>query len=65
MRLTPSWLKFNFPLNIFEIYWPFVAALLSWLDDLAKYGFVLLENAPAQLGPVADLQASRIVITSP
>ena len=36
------------------------AALLSWLDDLDRFGLVLLENAPPRMGPVADLQASLL-----
>jgi len=31
-------------------------ALLSWLEDLDKFGFVLIKNAPVREGPVPALQ---------
>jgi len=30
--------------------------LLSWLEDLDRYGFVLVQNVPVEEGPVPDLQ---------
>ena len=35
-----------------EIY----SALLSWLEDLDKHGFVLVKNVPIKQGPVHELQ---------
>ena len=32
--------------------------LLSWLEDLDKYGFVLIQNVPIEEGPVAALQVN-------
>jgi len=31
-------------------------ALLSWLENLDRYGFVLVENVPVKTGPVPELQ---------
>jgi hypothetical protein len=31
------------------------------LDDLEKFGLALLENAPPQLGPVAELQVCHLL----
>jgi hypothetical protein len=35
-----------------------VAALLDCLQDLDKFGLVLLQNGPLHTGPVADLQVT-------
>ena len=34
-------------------------ALLSWLEDLDRFGFVLVQNVPVKEGPVPALQVSR------
>ena len=31
-------------------------ALLNWLENLEKYGFVLVRNVPIREGPVPELQ---------
>ena len=31
-------------------------ALLSWLEDLDRFGFVLVKNVPVKEGPVPALQ---------
>ena len=33
-------------------------ALLSWLEDLDRFGFVLVKNVPIKEGPVPALQVS-------
>ena len=35
-------------------------ALLSWLEDLDKFGFVLIKNAPVREGPVPALQVNNV-----
>jgi hypothetical protein len=39
-------------------YYSMVAALLDCLQDLDKFGLVLLKNGPLHTGPVADLQVT-------
>ena len=38
------------------------AALLDWLENLDKYGFVLVRNVPVREGPVPALQVSLEMI---
>ena len=38
-------------------------ALLSWLEDLDRFGFVLVKNVPIKEGPVPALQVSCSIKT--
>ncbi len=38
-------------------------ALLSWLEDLDRFGFVLVQNVPVKEGPVPALQVSCSIKT--
>ena len=38
-------------------------ALLSWLEDLDRFGFVLVKNVPVKEGPVPALQVSCSIKT--
>ena len=39
-------------------------ALLSWLEDLDKHGFVLVRNVPIKQGPVHELQVLTYYLAS-
>jgi len=47
----------NYPRADFNSIMTDDSALLSWLDDLDRHGFVLLQNVPIKEGPVHHLQA--------
>ncbi len=44
--------------GFYVLIYSIVAALLDCLEDLDKFGLVLLENGPLHTGPVADLQVT-------
>jgi len=55
--LWPGNFQENYPTADFNSIMTDDSALLSWLEDLDKHGFVLVKNVPIEQGPVHELQA--------